>query len=652
MLHRVRNFQNWPIGSKLTVSFLVAILLPLGIVLIPAISQRVTALRQENQSRLETLGPYEINRVEQALDNVAYQLEGLFSSELDYNSFLEYFYLAPTSLSQEQRDQLERSAEVRLIRFQSNAPSLSRIRIYDRNQNRLRDTLELAGDTPADQMLESGPLLSQFAISEIYLDSEGHPSIDYILRFPFGAFVSKDAVIGCVVFTQNLTPNQTGTFLPDLYSILQDYPQGHWPTHVYMLNQNGQLISETPKFDYFEDFSSSKGFLMSQRGQTGVSTYESPLQKSKVIGYYQSVAIPNGPVIVFLVETPQSAINNEALSEIIFTLVPIALGAIVLALFAAMFANILIARPIARLTSAARQISAGQLKTELPVLTRQDEVGVLNNAFHEMTGQLTDLIDTLEDRVRKRTYELEVARAEAEKANQAKTEFLANMSHELRTPLNAILNLTSFVSQGFMGPINTEQSQALDTVVASGYHLLNLINDILDIAKIEVGKMELFIEQVDLNAELKGVMSTTSGLIQDKPVKLIRDIQPDLPHIAGDSRRIHQVFLNLLSNAIKFTPTGAITVTACHKNGEIIVMVRDTGVGIAPEDQERVFESFQQAEHGVRLGRSGTGLGLPIAKHFVEAHGGRMWLESELGKGSTFYVALPVNAKLSKTVKS
>ena len=232
------------------------------------------------------------------------------------------------------------------------------------------------------------------------------------------------------------------------------------------------------------------------------------------------------------------------------------------------------------------------------------------------------------------------ARAEAEEANRVKSQFLANMSHELRTPLNAILNFAEFMADGDMGEVNEEQEDALNKVINSGEHLLSLINDVLDITKIEVGMLELFMEDVDLNKAIKAVLSTGKGLVKDRPITLVTDIDPDLPKIRGDRRRLHQVFLNLLSNAVKFTPQGEVRFTAKTSGDEVLITVKDTGVGIAPEEQDLVFESFRQSESG-RQSSGGTGLGLPISKHFVEAHGGRIWLESAVNEGTTFHVALP-----------
>lgn len=241
-------------------------------------------------------------------------------------------------------------------------------------------------------------------------------------------------------------------------------------------------------------------------------------------------------------------------------------------------------------------------------------------------------------------HDAEQARHDAEEANRVKSQFLANMSHELRTPLNAILNFTGFVADGDLGPVNEKQEDVLLRAVSSGEHLLNLINDILDMTKIEVGMMNLFIREVNINDVLKSAAAVATGLLKDKSAYLIEDIEEDLPTIQGDKRRLHQVFLNILSNANKFTPQGTITIKAQYIDAKILVSIIDTGIGIPADDQPFVFDRFKQAKHDLDIG--GTGLGMPITKHFVEAHDGKIWFESELGKGTTFFVELPVKAEI------
>ena len=240
--------------------------------------------------------------------------------------------------------------------------------------------------------------------------------------------------------------------------------------------------------------------------------------------------------------------------------------------------------------------------------------------------------------------EAQHARETAEEANRIKSQFLANMSHELRTPLNAILNCTGFVYDELYGPLNEKQRNNLSRVLSSGEYLLSLINDILDITKIETGVVSLFVQQVNLNVILSDITTTLESLVSDRPVKLVVDIAPNLPLIWGDNRQLRQVFLNLSSNALKFTPSGTITIAAHQHADDILISITDTGIGIDPADQEQIFEAFYQAKHDLP-GISGTGLGLPISKHFVEAHGGRLWLTSTPGSGSAFYVSIPIDNK-------
>ncbi|MBN1564779.1 MAG: GAF domain-containing protein [Anaerolineae bacterium] len=285
----------------------------------------------------------------------------------------------------------------------------------------------------------------------------------------------------------------------------------------------------------------------------------------------------------------------------------------------------------------------------VPMLVGDQLVGVLDlqsrqaNRFSEEDKYIiTTLAEQMAIAVRNAQLfqEVETARRAAETANETKSRFLANMSHELRTPLNAILNFTAFVADGVLGDVNEEQVEVLQESIASGKHLLSLINDVLDITKIEAGMMELFIEKVDIHAELTSAVSVGRGLIKEKPIKLLTEIADDLPTTYGDKRRLRQVFLNLISNAAKFTSEGEITITGQRWEDGVEVIVKDTGMGIAPEEHHKVFESFKQAKHDL-TGTVGTGLGMPITKYFVEMHDGQIWFESQLGAGTTFYVRLP-----------
>jgi signal transduction histidine kinase len=236
----------------------------------------------------------------------------------------------------------------------------------------------------------------------------------------------------------------------------------------------------------------------------------------------------------------------------------------------------------------------------------------------------------------------ERALAFAERASKFKTEFINNMSHELRTPLNAVINFTRLVSDGFAGPISEQQKQYLGYVHDSGQQLLGLINDILDLAKIETGKLELTREETDIEPILRGVMSTTVGLTKDKGIKLVSDWPANLPKMLIDGRRVRQVLLNILSNAAKFTTQGSITLKAELTNDKLIMSVQDTGIGMRPEDISKVFEEFQQIDNPMQSKVAGTGLGMPISRRFILLHGGDMWIDSHLGRGTIVYFSLPL----------
>jgi signal transduction histidine kinase/ActR/RegA family two-component response regulator len=287
-------------------------------------------------------------------------------------------------------------------------------------------------------------------------------------------------------------------------------------------------------------------------------------------------------------------------------------------------------------------------------------IGVLNvqanktNAFEpDDVAVLQTLADQLAIAVENaRAYELSLqAVDEMRKADQLKSQFLANMSHELRTPLNSIIGFSRVILKGIDGPITELQQQDLAAIYNSGQHLLNLINDILDLSKIEAGKMELnFEENVNIADLISSVMSTVSGLVKDKPIKLYRELASDLPGVRADPLKVRQVLLNLLANAAKFTEQGSITINARLQPGvdhqlEILISVTDTGTGISPEDRNKLFQPFSQVDASATRKTGGSGLGLSISRHLVEMHGGRIGVESEAGKGSTFYFALPVPVK-------
>jgi signal transduction histidine kinase len=240
--------------------------------------------------------------------------------------------------------------------------------------------------------------------------------------------------------------------------------------------------------------------------------------------------------------------------------------------------------------------------------------------------------------------EIEDKSQQIEAANRHKSEFLANMSHELRTPLNAIIGFSEVLQEKLFGELNEKQAEYTDDILTSGRHLLSLINEILDLSKVEAGRMELELATFDLPLAIDNARTFVRERATRHGINLDVKIDDRLGDIVGDERKIKQILLNLLSNAVKFTPEGGrIGIIARKTDGAVEISVSDTGIGIAPEDQPRIFEEFRQVGSDYAHKVEGTGLGLTLAKKFVELHGGRIWVESEVGKGSKFTFTLPIN---------
>jgi signal transduction histidine kinase len=250
------------------------------------------------------------------------------------------------------------------------------------------------------------------------------------------------------------------------------------------------------------------------------------------------------------------------------------------------------------------------------------------------------------EEVQTRTRELANTVEELEIASQHKNQFVANMSHELRTPLAAILGYAELMQEGFYEPLGQKSLDALTRIRSNGKHLLGLINTVLDIAKIESGQFTLNMAEYAIESVVETVRSATESLAQNKKLALKTEVAKSLPIGLGDEQRLTQVLLNLVGNAIKFTDTGEVRVTAKAVDNTFNVSVIDTGPGIPAEHQARIFEQFHQVDSSNTKAKGGTGLGLAIAKQIVEMHGGRIWVESTLGEGSTFQMELPTRAEL------
>ncbi|MCS6837176.1 MAG: ATP-binding protein [Anaerolineae bacterium] len=254
--------------------------------------------------------------------------------------------------------------------------------------------------------------------------------------------------------------------------------------------------------------------------------------------------------------------------------------------------------------------------------------------------------EALSDSLQAANVELEKARRSAEEAKEFRGKFLANMSHELRTPLNAIIGFSETMLEFPIMyddvPLPEAYARDLRQIYSSGRQLLHVINDILDLAKVDAGKLEIHLTETDVSSVMKAVMSTAKGLLGKKPVRLEAEIPEPIPTVYVDETRFRQILLNLYSNAVKYTDEGFIKLRAEVQGDELIVHVQDTGLGIDPEFHDKLFREFQQAKTGGRDPRSGSGLGLAISKQLVELMGGRIWMESEVGRGSTFSFSVPL----------
>jgi signal transduction histidine kinase len=314
--------------------------------------------------------------------------------------------------------------------------------------------------------------------------------------------------------------------------------------------------------------------------------------------------------------------SHEAFVRARWLVIGFAVAAIGLALVLGFAISWSLVGAVAAMDAGLGRIASGDFSQRVDIPNR-DELGALAANLNRMNDELGRLY------------------RELEAASRHKSEFLANMSHELRTPLNAIIGFSEVLDDRMFGELNEKQAEYVRVILGSGRHLLSLINDILDLSKVEAGHMELELGTFNLPAALENTLTLMRERAMRHGLALELSVDETLGDIVADERKLKQVLLNLLSNAVKFTPEGGrIDVRALAANGTIQVSVTDTGIGIAPEDQAAVFEEFRQVGQASRK-REGTGLGLALARKFVELHGGRLWVTSDVGTGSTFTFTIP-----------
>jgi len=316
----------------------------------------------------------------------------------------------------------------------------------------------------------------------------------------------------------------------------------------------------------------------------------------------------------------------------LFTVAGVGLSA-----FGALYLASALTLPIRRLHGAVQSVGAGNLATRVDVTTN-DELQALAERFNVMADSIQESHLTLESRVAEKTRDLELA-------NRHKSEFLANMSHELRTPLNAIIGFSEVLAEQMFGKLNAKQMEYATDIHGSGQHLLSLINDILDLSKIEAGRLDLEASEFDVGAAIANATTLVRERVQRQGLTLKVEVGPDVTTWRADARRFKQILVNLLSNAVKFTPMGGqVTVRAAMHDDRLRVSVSDTGVGIAESDMPLLFEPFRQVGASDRGKAEGTGLGLSLVRSLIELHRGTLAVDSKVGEGSTFTFELPKDA--------
>ena len=512
-----------------------------------------------------------------------------------------------------------------------NATGRECVRTYSNEIDKI-DSLTCEGDRSNSEEFRRARAEQRYFGSVAFSQSDGRPHMIMAVAeaAPGEGVIAADVDLGSVI--DAIRRAQIGT-----------------AGYAYAIDNDGQVIAHTTNISLvladtnLGALPQVHAALASAATGHGVVTNGRDPQGTEVLSAFESVDPPGWRVFV---EEPLSVAFAPIQAAIWRTVV-----LLVVFLMAAIATSVLLARnlakPIEAIQVAAAKIGSGSLDQRIKVSSR-DELGALADEFNRMAARLQASYAGLEQQVQERTRELARALAELddksrelEAASHHKSEFLANMSHELRTPLNAISGFSQVLRKELYGEINEKQAEYLDDVLASARHLLSLIDDVLDLSKVEAGQIELQVEPFSLPAALeRGVVMVREGATNGG-VRISLSSDPGIDTVIGDERRVRQVVFNLLSNAVKFTPAGGtVDIATAQLDGEVRVSVSDTGPGIAPEDQERIFEEFQQASAGKEQ-REGTGLGLALSRRLVELHGGRIWVDSELGKGSTFVFTLP-----------
>ncbi|MDD1730036.1 MAG: ATP-binding protein, partial [Methanospirillum sp.] len=505
-----------------------------------------------------------------------------------------------------------------------------------------------------------------------YILAKEHPG-RVVRTDPYQSVTSPDLNIG--IDTAMVLPNGTVSgvigadiTLVDLTKYVTEFNFGR-DVQIVMVNETGTVLAAKDPSLLYNNISRVTGnqtttLLQSSEGMLALPQAYLIYYTSPHLGWKYAVIIPF------------YQIEKELSESIITILIFVFVALILLSVITLLALNHTVIKPISTLTSIATNISeTGQLNHSIPT-NIEGEIGELSKSFNSMitaiklrdeanlkaNDELSQYRDHLSEIVRERTSQLETANLQlqdqrdeleqinselqtakqrAEDMDRLKSAFLATMSHELRTPLNSIIGFTGIILQGLAGPLTTEQHKQLNLVKHSAAHLLALINDVLDISKIEAGELKISREPVDIVPSIISVIKTIQPLADQKGLIIETDLRVKEAFVIGDQRRIEQIILNLLSNAVKFTDTGSIQINNRVENDTVFIAIRDSGIGINPEDIDTLFQPFHQIDTGTTRKHEGTGLGLSICKKLVQLHNGTITVTSEVGKGSTFTLSFP-----------